>query len=57
MMLRAWLNRIAVDDGAKADQSRSEATELRETRKRIRMLDLEIEVLRRTARVCRSWLG
>ena len=39
MTLQKWLQRAAVDDGAKPGQSRTEAAELREARKRIRLLE------------------
>jgi transposase-like protein len=47
MTLQKWLQSAAVDDGAKPDQSRTEGAELREARKRIRLLEQEVEVLRR----------
>ena len=49
MTLQKWLQRAAVDDGDKPVQSRTEAAELREARKRIRLLEQENEVLRRAA--------
>ena len=49
MTLRKWLQRAAVDEGGKPGQSRTEAVELREARKRIRLLEQEGEVLRRAA--------
>ena len=49
MTLQKWLQRAAVDDGARPGQSRTEAAELREARKRIRLLEQENEVLRRAA--------
>ena len=49
MTLQKWLQRAAVDDGAKPGQTRTEAVELREARKRIRLLEQENEVLRRAA--------
>ena len=48
MTLQKWLRRADVDEGAKPGQSRVEA-ELREARKRIRLLEQENEVLRRAA--------
>ena len=47
--LQKWLQRAAVDEGAKPGQSRTEAAELREARKRIRLLEQQNEVLRRAA--------
>ena len=49
MTLQKWLQRAAVDDGDRPGQSRMEAAELREARKRIRLLEQENEVLRRAA--------
>ena len=47
--MQKWLQRAAVDDGARSGQSRMEGVELREARKRIRLLEQENEVLRRAA--------
>ena len=49
MTLQKWLRRADVDEGAKPGQSRIDAAELREARKRIRLLEQENEVLRRAA--------
>ena len=49
MTLQEWLQRAAVDDGAQPGQSRTESAENRELRKRIRLLEQEVEVLRRVA--------
>ena len=49
MTLQKWLQRGAVDDGVRPGQSRTESVELREARKRIRLLEQENEVLRRAA--------
>ncbi|WP_100814154.1 IS3 family transposase [Microbacterium lacus] len=49
MTLQKWLQRAAVDDGSMPGQSRTEGAELREARKRIRLLEQENEVLRRAA--------
>ena len=49
MTLQKWLQRAAVDAGARSGQSRMEGVELREARKRIRLLEQENEVLRRAA--------
>lgn len=43
------LGRAAIDEGVKPGQTRNEAAELREARKRIRLLEQENEVLRRAA--------
>ena len=47
MTLSKWLGRAGVDEGTRPGVSRSEAQELRDARKRIRLLDQENEVLRR----------
>ena len=49
MTLSKWLRRAAVDDGTKPGGTRTENVELREARKRIRLLEQENEVLRRAA--------
>jgi len=49
MTLQKWLRRADVDEGSKPGQSRVEGAELREARKRIRLLEQENEVLRRAA--------
>lgn len=49
MTLQKWMRRADIDEGAKPGQSRSESAELREARKRIRLLEQENEVLRRAA--------
>ena len=49
MTLQKWLRRAEIDDGAKPGQTRTEAVELREARKRIRLLEQQVEVLRRAA--------
>ncbi|MGV9192751.1 IS3 family transposase [Microbacterium sp. MC2] len=49
MTLQKWLRRADIDEGAKPGQSRTEAAEIRELRKRNRLLEQENEVLRRAA--------
>ena len=47
--LTNWLKFADVEDGVKPGASSSEHAELREARKRIRLLEQETEVLRRAA--------
>lgn len=47
--LRNWLAKADVEDGVKPGVTSAENTELREARKRIRLLEQENEVLRRAA--------
>ncbi|WOR02327.1 IS3 family transposase [Mycobacterium marinum] len=47
--LYGWLKKADVDDGKRAGTTTSESAELREARKRIRLLEQENEVLRRAA--------
>ena len=49
MTLQKWMRRADVDEGSTPGQSRSEAVEIRELRKRNRLLEQENEVLRRAA--------
>jgi len=49
MTLQKWLQRAKAETGAAPGTTRSEAAELREARKRIRLLEQENEVLRRAA--------
>lgn len=49
MTLQKWLSRADIDEGAKPGQTRTEATEIRELKKRNRLLEQEVEVLRRAA--------
>jgi transposase len=44
-----WVSRAEIDGGVKPGVTSSEAAELREARKRIRLLEQENEVLRRAA--------
>lgn len=39
MTLQKWLRRAEIDDGTKPGQTRTETTELRDARKRIRLLE------------------
>ncbi|MFP1155641.1 transposase, partial [Mycobacterium sherrisii] len=47
--LSKWMRRAAVDDGSRPGTSTSESAELRELRRRNRLLEQENEVLRRAA--------
>lgn len=49
MTLQKWMRRADIDEGAKPGLSRAEAAEVRELRKRDRLLEQENEVLRRAA--------
>jgi transposase len=45
--LYEWLKRADVEDGVRPGQSESEAAELRELKRRNRVLEQEVEILRR----------
>ena len=47
MTLFKWLRQADTDDGSKPGVSRNDSAELREARKRIKLLEQENEVLRR----------
>jgi transposase len=47
MTLFKWLRQAEVDEGTKPGVSRNDSAELREARKRIKLLEQENEVLRR----------
>ncbi|WP_240804157.1 transposase [Streptomyces sp. A0592] len=49
MTLWKWMRRADIDDGAKGGSTRQENAELREARRRIKLLEQENEVLRRAA--------
>ena len=49
MTLSKWLRVAAVEDGTQPGVTRAEQAELREARKRIKLLEQENEVLRRAA--------
>ena len=49
MTLSKWMRQADIDEGVKPGISTSEAAELAEARKRIRLLEQENEVLRRAA--------
>ncbi|WP_425481720.1 transposase, partial [Kocuria coralli] len=47
--LTNWMRQADVEDGARPGKTRDESSELRDARKRIRLLEQENEVLRRAA--------
>ena len=47
--MQKWLRRADIDEGVKPGQTRTEAAEIRELKKRNRLLEQENEVLRRAA--------
>ena len=49
MTLHKWLRQADIDEGAKPGKSTGESAELRELRRRNRLLEQENEVLRRAA--------
>ncbi|BDZ62389.1 IS3 family transposase ISBli35 [Demequina sediminis] len=49
MTLQKWMRRADIDDGVKPGVTRTDSAELREAKKRIRLLEQEVEVLRRAA--------
>ncbi len=49
MTLFKWLRQAGIEDGAKPGTTSSELAELRQARKRIKLLEQENEVLRRAA--------
>jgi transposase-like protein len=49
MTLFKWLRQADIDEGVKPGASGSDSAELREARKRIKLLEQENEVLRRAA--------
>ena len=49
MTLHKWIRQADIDDGNRPGRTREESTELRDARKRIRLLEQENEVLRRAA--------
>ncbi|MEU0132204.1 IS3 family transposase [Streptomyces sp. NPDC006289] len=53
MTLWKWMRRADVDAGTKPGTTGQESTELREARRRIKLLEQENEVLRRAAAYCR----
>jgi transposase len=44
-----WLQQAAIDDGTRPGLSTSEAAELRESRRRVKVLEQEVEILGRAA--------
>ncbi|MDQ0989428.1 transposase [Streptomyces sp. V3I7] len=49
MTLWKWMRRAGIDDGTKPGVTSQESAELREARRRIKLLEQENEVLRRAA--------
>ncbi|WP_443077158.1 transposase [Streptomyces sp. NBC_01689] len=49
MTLWKWMRRADIEDGTKAGTTSQESAELREARRRIKLLERENEVLRRAA--------
>ena len=49
MTLWKWMRRSDIDDGARPGATSQESAELREARRRIKLLEQENEVLRRAA--------
>lgn len=49
MTLHKWLRQADVEEGRKPGQTRQESQDLKDARKRIRLLEQENEVLRRAA--------
>lgn len=49
MTLQKWMGQADVEDGVRPGQTRAESDEVRELRKRNRLLEQENEVLRRAA--------
>ncbi|AFP40447.1 Transposase IS3/IS911 [Mycolicibacterium smegmatis MC2 155] len=49
MTLHKWLRQADIDEGTKPGRTTGESGELREARRRIKLLELENEVLRRAA--------
>ena len=47
--LHKWMRQADIDEGAKPGKSTSESAELRDARRRIKLLEQENEVLRRAA--------
>src|SRR3954447_20757645 len=51
--LRNWLSKADVEDGRRPGVTEKESAELRELKRRNRLLEQENEVLRRAGRTCR----
>ena len=47
--LHRWLNLADVEDGVRPGATAGESAELRDARKRVRVLEQEVEILRRAA--------
>ena len=55
MTLHKWMRRADIDEGRSPGVTTGESAELREARKRIRLLEQENEVLRRAAATLGTW--
>lgn len=51
MTLNKWMRRAAIEDGKRQAPSKTDSAELREAKRRIRLLEQENEVLRRAAAI------
>lgn len=47
--LHRWLNLADIEDGGRPNATTPDSTELREAKKRVRVLEQEVEILRRAA--------
>src|SRR3954465_4920298 len=53
MNLTKWMRQADIDEGTKPGKSTGESAELRDARRRIKLLEQENEVLRRLRPICR----
>ncbi|TFD79131.1 hypothetical protein E3T54_05490 [Cryobacterium sp. Sr8] len=52
---QAWPKKADADEGAKPGATEQESAELRDAKKRIRLLEQEAEVMRRVTVACGCW--